>query len=44
MQVKAKCLLCVSLKPQDQILRLAAPFRNLELFTGTPQWLGHGQQ
>lgn len=32
------------LQPQDQILRLAAPFRDLECFTGTPQWMGHGHQ
>lgn len=33
-----------AVRPQDQILRLAAPFRDLERFTGTPQWMGHGHQ
>lgn len=34
----------VPLQPQDQILRLAAPFGDLEWPTGTPKWLGHGHQ
>lgn len=31
-------------QPQDQILWLAAPFRDLELLAGTSQWMGHGHQ
>lgn len=37
-------LLFLPPQPQDQILRLAAPFRDLECFTGTPKWMGHGHQ
>lgn len=35
--------LLLLLQPQDQILRLAAPFRDLGCVAGTPQWMGHGQ-
>lgn len=35
--------LLLPLQPQDQILRLAAPFGALGCIAGTPQWMGHGQ-